>query len=217
MISVLADLDRRDLHGPVRHRPGRHRDRRPGLHAATGTLIFNPGDVTKTFTITILDDQLIENTIETVNLALSNPTGGVVDFQTTAVLNIVDDDMGASRIIQVVNTNDSGPGSLRQAILDANAHAGPDDIEFDIPASTDPNLNVPVAGFDPVTQTWRITLQSALPAITDQVTIDGYTQAHFPIPYRYPNAFNVEPGHAGDGHPTGGSFTLSTQSPLPAA
>ena len=34
----------------------------------------------------------------------------------------------------VSNTDDSGAGSLRQAILDANAHAGSDDIEFRIPA-----------------------------------------------------------------------------------
>jgi hypothetical protein len=36
------------------------------------------------------------------------------------------------RII-VTNTNDSGPGSLRQAIIDANAQAGLDEIRFDIP------------------------------------------------------------------------------------
>src|SRR5262245_25610469 len=33
----------------------------------------------------------------------------------------------------VTNTNDSGGGSLRQAILDANANAGPDVIDFNIP------------------------------------------------------------------------------------
>lgn len=31
----------------------------------------------------------------------------------------------------VVNTSDSGSGSLRQAIIDANANAGPDTITFD--------------------------------------------------------------------------------------
>ena len=35
----------------------------------------------------------------------------------------------------VTNTNDSGPGSLRQAILDANAGRGSDVIAFDIPGS----------------------------------------------------------------------------------
>ena len=35
----------------------------------------------------------------------------------------------------VTNTNDSGPGSLRQAILDANANSGPDTIAFNITGS----------------------------------------------------------------------------------
>ena len=69
----------------------------------------------------------------------------------------------------MTNTNDSGAGSLRQAILDANADTAPDDIEFDIPASTAPNLDVPVPGFDPVTQAWTITLDSPLPPIQSTV------------------------------------------------
>ena len=40
------------------------------------------------------------------------------------------------------------------------------------------NQNVPVPGFDPITQTWPITLASPLPAITHPVTIDGFTQAN---------------------------------------
>ncbi|MGH2543435.1 MAG: hypothetical protein ACRDIB_11580 [Ardenticatenaceae bacterium] len=35
----------------------------------------------------------------------------------------------------VINTNDAGAGSLRQAILNANANAGPDSIGFDIPGA----------------------------------------------------------------------------------
>jgi hypothetical protein len=58
----------------------------------------------------------------------------------------------------VTNTNASGTGSLVRAILDANAAAGADTIEFNI------------AGQGPHTIT------SALPNITDPVTIDGYTQ-----------------------------------------
>ena len=60
----------------------------------------------------------------------------------------------------VTNTNDSGTGSLRQAILDANTHAGADTIAF----------NIPGAGVH------TITVSSLLPIITDPVTIDGYTQ-----------------------------------------
>jgi hypothetical protein len=53
----------------------------------------------------------------------------------------------------VANLNDSGAGSFRQAIIDANNAVGADIIEFD------------VAG--------TIALKNALPAIIDQVNIDG--------------------------------------------
>lgn len=60
----------------------------------------------------------------------------------------------------VTNNLDAGPGSLRQAVTDANAAAGADVINF----------NIPGGGFH------TITLTSALPTITDPVTIDGTTQ-----------------------------------------
>ncbi len=62
----------------------------------------------------------------------------------------------------VTNTADSGAGSLRAAILNANAASGPDLIDFAIGDGTGPFVIHPL---------------SALPAITDLVTIDGYTQA----------------------------------------
>jgi hypothetical protein len=60
----------------------------------------------------------------------------------------------------VTNTNDTGAGSLRQAIEDANATAGADTIEF----------NIPGAGVH------TITPQSLLPSINEAATIDGYSQ-----------------------------------------
>src|SRR5215210_4995677 len=68
----------------------------------------------------------------------------------------------------VTSTNNSGAGSLRQAILDANAAAGADNIVFNIPTS-DSNCNA-------TTKVCTITPASVLPAITQTVTIDGYTQ-----------------------------------------
>ncbi len=60
----------------------------------------------------------------------------------------------------VTSTADSGAGTLRQAILDANANPGADTIAFNIVGSG--------------VQT--ITPSTVLPSITDAVTIDGYTQ-----------------------------------------
>jgi len=61
----------------------------------------------------------------------------------------------------VTSTADGGPGSLRQAILDANAAPGADLIEFNIP------------GMGPHT----ISPQTILPAISDEIIVDGTTQA----------------------------------------
>ena len=68
----------------------------------------------------------------------------------------------------VTNTADSGLGSLRQAILDANGTMGADTISFNIPA-TDANC-------DATTHVCTITPATVLPMITDTLTIDGYTQ-----------------------------------------
>src|SRR5215471_9569249 len=62
--------------------------------------------------------------------------------------------------IPVTNTDDSGVGSLRQAIINSNVLPGVDTITFFIPGGG-VHVIVPL---------------SALPPITDPVVIDGYTQ-----------------------------------------
>jgi parallel beta-helix repeat protein len=71
----------------------------------------------------------------------------------------------------VTNTNDDGPGSLRQALIDANAAPGADDIAFTV---------VPPA---------TISLLSALPQVTDPLTITGLGAANLTI-RRDPGAGN---------------------------
>jgi len=60
----------------------------------------------------------------------------------------------------VTSTGDAGHGSLRQAILDANSNPGPDTIAFAIAGSS----------------VHTIAPASPLPAISDTVTLDGFTQ-----------------------------------------
>ena len=58
----------------------------------SGTLTFADGVASQTFTVQICDDAIFENS-ETVNLALTNATGGAtLGTQTTATLTIVDND-----------------------------------------------------------------------------------------------------------------------------
>ena len=61
----------------------------------------------------------------------------------------------------VTNTNDSGAGSFRQAILDANNSGGTDLITFDIVGQS------------------VIRVLTGLPVITDEVTIDGTTEPNY--------------------------------------
>ena len=69
----------------------------------------------------------------------------------------------AGTTFTVSNTNDSGAGSLRQAILDANANAGADTIAFAISG----------------TGVHTITPTLVLPTITEAVTIDATTDDSF--------------------------------------
>lgn len=64
----------------------------------------------------------------------------------------------------VTNTLDAGLGTLRQAILDANANPGPDVIDF----------NIPGAGVHTIAI--GDTTGLPMPIITDPVAIDGYSQ-----------------------------------------
>ena len=60
----------------------------------------------------------------------------------------------------VVNVNNSGTGSLRQALTDANANPGLDRVRFNIPG---PGLKI-------------IRVTTAFPDVTGPVEIDGYSQ-----------------------------------------
>jgi hypothetical protein len=64
-----------------------------GTHytATSGTLTFDPGESSKTFTVALIDNTRI-NADRTVNLKLSSPTGGLLGSPATAVLTIVNDD-----------------------------------------------------------------------------------------------------------------------------
>jgi parallel beta-helix repeat protein len=72
----------------------------------------------------------------------------------------------------VTNTIDEGPGSLRQAMIDANSHLGPDSILFHIPEA-DPGYNADAG-------VWTIRPQLQLPVLTDDgAVLDGGSQRRY--------------------------------------
>ncbi|HYV92099.1 MAG TPA: hypothetical protein VE978_09965, partial [Chitinophagales bacterium] len=73
--------------------------------------------------------------------------------------------LNAKANVYLVTSNaDGGPGTLRQAITDANNNAGSDSIQFDLADSS-------VAGR-------TIILDSILPSLIGNVTVDGASQLH---------------------------------------
>jgi hypothetical protein len=66
-------------------------DHRKDYEQTLGTLVFGPGETSKSFTVFVDDDALAEGS-ETVNLTLSNPVGATLGATTTATLTINDND-----------------------------------------------------------------------------------------------------------------------------
>ncbi|QEH36898.1 3-dehydroshikimate dehydratase [Aquisphaera giovannonii] len=95
------------------------------------------------------------NFVGTDSFTYKDKLGGASAFATVRITV-------APKTFVVTNTNDSGPGSLRQAILDADlaTSASPDTILFALPG-TGPFLIQPI---------------SPLPAITHATILDGYSQ-----------------------------------------
>lgn len=85
---------------------------------------------------------------------------------------------GNSATYTVSNTNDSGSGSLRDAIMLSNSNVGPDIIDFNILPATGPKT---------------ISILSQLPALIDfaGVLIDGFTQTGAFIGATPPSTLNL--------------------------
>jgi len=76
--------------------------------------------------------------------------------------------MAHAATFTVSNTDDSGPGSLRQAITDANATAGNDVIDITLSAGSVIAPLTPLPAIDPATETDATSIQS-----TDRVSLSG--------------------------------------------
>jgi hypothetical protein len=105
----------------------------------------------------------------TVDDTATAPGAGVGDTNVAVAVgagNLTSVDFGFTYML-LVNTNDSGQGSLRQVISNANAIANPiagsDTVRFELTGAA----------------TYTIQPLTALPTITDALTIDATTQAGF--------------------------------------
>ena len=121
----------------------------------SGTLDFAANQASATFSVPINSNLLLGGD-KTVGITLSRPTGGgTLGAQSSATLTLSNPNS-----LIVSNTNDSGAGSLRQAVLTAQANGPGQKISFNIPGSG-------LATIAP---------RSPLPVVTVPVTIDATTE-----------------------------------------
>ena len=134
---------------------------------------FDSGSAVVTYAAPVVSDICDPN----LTLVTSPPSGFHFPTGTNTVNALVTDIAGNSntcsftvRVIPyrlyVTNTDDSGPGTLRQALLDANDAPGENLVLF----------NLPGAGVH------TIALDSALPEITSPVIVNGWSQPGFTGP-----------------------------------
>lgn len=125
-----------------------------------GTITFAAGQSAVTLNVTPIQDLTTIEPDETVSLALVADTSYTVGILTPVQATILNDDGVVS------NTNDSGPGSLRQAILAANNST---------------SLVTPTITFTGPALSGTINLASALPDLARSMIIDGPGAANLTV------------------------------------
>jgi uncharacterized delta-60 repeat protein len=155
--------------------------------AASGTLTFNPGVTSQTFTVTVKDDNIFQTTNKAFNLLLSNPTsGGGLGGPTTAVVTLVETDQagvlqfnaptftvaktaGSATITVVRNSGSAGTVTVNYATSDGTAVAGTDytatsgTLSFG-PGETSKTFTVPIINdgvYQPVSKSFNLTLSNS--------------------------------------------------------
>ncbi len=124
-----------------------------GYLPVSGIVTFNPGATSELISVPVLGNHVLTGT-QTFFVNLSQPVNATI-VQSQAMATILD-----INSLVVTTTADDGPGSLRWAILTANATPGVNTITFQIPGGGAQTINV----------------MSPLPTITHVVDINATTQ-----------------------------------------
>lgn len=138
--------------------------------ATSGTVSFAAGETTKTFSVAITNDSLPEAD-ETLNLVLSNPTGGaVLGSPSSSVITIVDNDPA----ISFSSTSFSSGEALGSAVITVSRQGG---VTMPVGASYSTSNGSAVAGADYTSSSGTISFAAGETSKTFAVPIINDTAA----------------------------------------
>lgn len=121
---------------------------------------FTTADGSGNWTYTINSSDVPSGLLYVTSTQLSG--GNTSEFSNAEIVNFTD-------LFTVINTDDTGSGSLRWAIDNANAASGTNTIDFNI-STLDPGYDLEG------NQRWRIQPTTDLPELTEVVILDATTQ-----------------------------------------
>jgi hypothetical protein len=138
----------------------------------SGTLSFAEGETTKTFTVSLIDDNVYEGTSETIGLTLSDPSGGVaLGARKTATLTIQDSKSRPSLIPVSLSVPEGESGPTNAQFVVQLSHPSTETISANY-ATANVTAN---AGSDYVAASGTITFQPGELEKTISLQINGDT------------------------------------------
>ncbi len=146
--------------------------------ATSGTLTFGPGELSKSISIPITNDNLFENGNETFNLTLSGPTGAaVVTTPGTNTITITDNDFKPSVSVSQtarIAEGDSGTTNIAVGVTLSNPTVQVVTVDY---ATANGSAT---AGNDYVAASGTLTIPAGNTSATINVTVNGDTTIELP-------------------------------------
>jgi uncharacterized repeat protein (TIGR01451 family)/uncharacterized delta-60 repeat protein len=173
-----------------------------GVHyvATNGSLVFADGEMSKSFTIPIINDNLVQGP-RVLTVGLSSPLGGAtISGTNVAPVTILDDDVGIGFSSPVYAVGE-GAGSVTLSVLRQNGSNGVFTIDY---ATTN---GTALAGSDYTSTTGRLTFASGetLKTLTIPILEDSIIEGDETFSV---NLFNLQPPSAGQLMTTSARVTI---------